>query len=116
METLIKALTAISAFFKSSGIGAVTDKNAWILMAPAAAALYAIEPALATTLLQWTLFGIVLAGAAVVISRLIFPQIELTALVKSAWEEKNTAAGLIVSAVVLFVGVVMLSLVLWAKA
>ncbi|MNH30681.1 hypothetical protein D3C79_909900 [compost metagenome] len=67
------------------------------------------------TLLQWVVFAPVLAGIAIIVSRVTFPQIELTKLVKEA-ELENRAAGLVVAAIILFVGITMLSLVLWAKA
>ena len=115
-EKLLAGFMAMLKFLQDSRLGAIADKSAWLLMGPSIASLYAIDPALATTLLQWGLFGLVLAGVAIIISRLVFPQIQLTALVESAHGEKNTAAGLVVSAIILFVGLVMLSLVLWAKA
>lgn len=116
MDAILKQLSALVEFFQASRFGAIFDKSAWLLMAPAFAALYVIDPAMATTLAQWTVFGVVLAGAAVIISRIVFPQIKLTDLVTKASDEKNAAAGLIVAAVIIFVGIVMLALVLWAKA
>ena len=116
MDTLIAQLGAIAEFFSNSRLGALADKSAWLLIAPAIAALYVVDPAMAQTLLQWALFGSVLAGAAIIISRIIFPQIKLTDLVGEATSENNVAAGIIVAAVVLFVGLVMLALVIWAKA
>ena len=101
---------------KASRFGALLDKSAWLLMAPAITVLYFIDPAMAKTLLQWTVFGVVLAGAAVIISRIVFPQIRLSDLIDAAKFEKNIAAGVIVGAVIIFVGMIMLSLVVWAKA
>ncbi|MNC55973.1 hypothetical protein D3C75_1055410 [compost metagenome] len=91
------------------------DKSALFLILPCAAALYFIDPAMFATLLQWVVFAPVLAGIAIIVSRVTFPQIELTKLVKEA-ELENRAAGLVVAAIILFVGITMLSLVLWAKA
>lgn len=116
MDTLLKSLAALVEFFKNSRLGALTDASAWLLIAPALAALYVIDPALAKTFAQWSIFALVLAGAAVMVSRIIFPQIDLTALIKSVLEDKSTAAGLVASAVVFFVGLVMLAMVIWAKA
>ena len=59
---------------------------------------------------------LVLAGAAVIISRLVFPQIELTRLVANVHEEKSTAAAIVIASIVLFVALIMLALVVWAKA
>ncbi|MNH66872.1 hypothetical protein D3C76_388830 [compost metagenome] len=93
----------------------LVDKSALFLILPCAAALYFIDPAMFATLLQWVVFAPVLAGIAIIVSRVTFPQIELTKLVKEA-ELENRAAGLVVAAIILFVGITMLSLVLWAKA
>lgn len=116
MDKILASFTALLEFIKSSRIGALADPSAWLLIAPALAALYAIDPSLAITFAQWSIFGLVLAGASVMISRIIFPQIDLRALVESVLSEKNTAAGLVAASVVFFVGVVMLSMVIWAKA
>lgn len=93
----------------------LVDKSALFLIIPCAVALYFIDPAMFATLLQWVVFAPVLAGIAIIVSRVTFPQIELTKLVKEA-ELENRAAGLVVAAIILFVGITMLSLVLWAKA
>lgn len=116
MDKLATSFAALMEFIKASRIGALTDASAWLLIAPALAALYVIDPALAKTFAQWSIFGLVLAGAAVMISRIIFPQIDLQALVKSVLEDRSTAAGIVAASVVFFVGLVMLSLVIWAKA
>lgn len=93
----------------------LVDKSALFLIIPCAVALYFIDQAMFATLLQWVVFAPVLAGIAIIVSRVTFPQIELTKLVKEA-ELENKAAGLVVAAIILFVGITMLSLVLWAKA
>jgi hypothetical protein len=116
MDKIATSFAALLEFFKSSRLGALTDVSAWLLIAPALAALYAIDPALAKTFAQWSIFGLVLAGAAVMISRVIFPQIDLQALIKSVIEDKSTAAGIVAASIVFFVGLVMLAMVIWAKA
>lgn len=116
MEKLLAPLAALIEFFKTSRLGALTDVSAWLLIAPALAALYAVDPALAKTFAQWSIFALVLAGAAVMVSRIIFPQIDLQALIKSVLEDKSTAAGIVAASVVFFVGLVMLAMVIWAKA
>lgn len=92
------------------------DKTAWLLILPALATLFFLDPAAAKTLVQWSLYGVVLAGVVVVISRLIFPQIALGEFIASALKEKNAAAGIVVGAIVLFVAIMTLALVIWAKA
>lgn len=91
------------------------DKSAWMLIAPAFFGLYFIDAATATTLIQWGLFALVLAGVSVMISRIIFPQIDLGALVKRA-EESPVGAAIVATGVVTFVALIMLALVIWAKA
>ena len=103
----------ISRFRRTS---ALIDKSAWMLIAPALLVIFLIDPALAKTLLTWMLFGLVIAGASVIISRIVFPQIDLSALLAEVREKNSTGAGLVVAAVILFVGAVMMSLVIWAKA
>lgn len=91
------------------------DKSALLLTAPFAVALYLIDPAMLKTLLQWLLFGPVLAGVAIIISRLVFPQIELNRHVDAALKG-NTASGLIVAAIIVFVGLLVMSLAGWSRA
>ena len=105
----------ISRFRRTS---ALIDKSAWMLIAPALLVIFLIDPALAKTLLTWMLFGLVIAGASVIISRIVFPQVDLSALLREVLENENnsTGAGLVVAAVIMFVGMVMMALVIWAKA
>ena len=95
--------------------GPLLDKSAWLLIAPALAAIFLVDPALGKTLVMWTLFALVLSGIAVVISRIIFPQIDLALLMKQVDEEKNAAAAIVASSVIVFVALIMIALVVWAK-
>ena len=95
-------------------LSALFDKSAWLLIAPAFIALYMIDGPSALTLAQWSLFALVISGVAVVISRIVFPQIHLTTWLRRA-EGNSHGAGLVVGAVILFVGIVMLTLAIWAK-
>lgn len=90
------------------------DKSAFLLTAPFALALYLLDASLAKTLLQWILFAPVLAGIAIVVSRLTFPHIVLGDHVDSAGRG-NVASAIIVASLIGFVAVVVLALVLWAK-
>ena len=67
--------------------------------------------------LPWTSLSIVgiITGLAVIVSRMMFPQIELTRLLKEA-HGGNRGAGIVVAGLLLFVGLLILSLVMWAKA
>lgn len=91
------------------------DKSAFLLTAPFILALYFIDKALLATLLQWVLFAPVLAGVAIIVSRLTFPNIVLDEHADEA-RKGNVAAAIVVAAIVFFVAVTMIALVLWAKA
>lgn len=93
----------------------LVDKSALFLIVPCAVALYFIDQAMFATLLQWIVFAPMLAGIAIIVSRVTFPQVQLTKLVSEA-EDGNKAAGFVAGAIIIFVGLLMLALVLWAKA
>lgn len=94
---------------------ALLDKSAWLLILPPLLALFFIDTAMLQTLIQWLVFAPVLAGLAIIVSRVVFPQIHLSTLVEQT-RQGNTAAGLLASALVLFVAIVIMALVMWAKA
>lgn len=94
---------------------ALFDTSAWLLILPAILALLWVDDAMARTLVQWVIFAPVLAGVAIVISRIVFPQIHLTTAVRHALEDKSGPAAAIVVGIIAFVAVIFLSLVLWAR-
>lgn len=94
---------------------ALTDKSALFLIIPCGIAIYFIDYPMFATLWQWVAFAPVLAGIAIIVSRITFPQVELTKLVKEA-EGGNLAAGLVSAALIIFVGLLLMALVTWAKA
>jgi hypothetical protein len=94
---------------------ALIDKSAWMLMIPPIVLLYFIDPAMLKTLFQWLLFAPVLAGVAIMVSRIVFPQIHLGTLVDKT-VEGSTAASILASALIMFVAAVVVALVMWAKA
>lgn len=102
-----------SSFLKR--VAVLGDKSALVLIVPALVILYFIDEAMAKTLVQWLVFAPVLAGVAIHISRIVFPQIKLTELVNQSLQG-NTAAGLVSSAIILFVAIIVMALVLWTKA
>lgn len=91
------------------------DLSAWVLVLVALIPLFFIDKAMALTLVQWTLYGLALAGVAVVISRIVLPQLDLSEWVLAA-RGGHPGAPLVVFSIVLFLGMVFLGLVLWAKA
>ena len=95
-------------------LAALFDPSAWLLIAPALGALLWIDPAMGLTLVQWSLFALVLAGVAVVISRIVFPQMNLSELVAEAMKG-NRAAAAAAAALVVFVALLFIGIVLWAR-
>lgn len=91
------------------------DLSAWVLLLVALIPLFFIDRAMALTMVQWTLFGLALAGVSVVISRIVLPQLDLNEWVARA-RENDPGAPLVILSIVLFLGIVFLGLVLWAKA
>lgn len=91
------------------------DKSALFLILPFVAALFFIDTPMLKTLIQWLIFAPIIAGVAVMVSRVVFPQIDLTQLVKEA-HEGNKASAIVAGSLFLFVGMLVFSLVTWAKA
>ena len=104
----------LKSFFSRFKI--LTDKSAWALFLPAVIGLFFIDPAMVKTLLQWTIFAPALAGLSIIISRAVFPQINLSDLLKEVTDENSTAASIVIGALIIFVGILFFALVQWAKA
>ncbi len=107
MKSFISSITARLSIFG--------DKSAFLLIVPFALVLYLIDSSMLVTLLEWLVFAPVLAGIGILVSRLVFPHINLTRLLYKA-ERGNRAAGAVAGALIVFVGLLLLALVLWAKA
>lgn len=103
----------LASFLKR--IAVLGDKSAIVLIVPALAALYYIDQAMAMTLIQWLIFAPVLAGVAIHISRIVFPQLSLNNFFIEA-EKGNVACGVVAASIILFVSLIVLALVIWAKA
>lgn len=91
------------------------DLTAWLLFAVSLIPLAFIDRAMLLTLVQWTAYSLTLVGAAVGLSRLLFPTLDLSEFVAEA-RAGNLAAGLVVLAVAVILSFLFLGLVLWAKA
>ncbi len=91
------------------------DLTAWVLLIVAAIPLLMIDRPMFVTLIQWTLYALALGGIAVVLSRVLLPHVRLSELLEEA-RKGNGAAGAVAAAVILFLGILMLSMVLWARA
>lgn len=94
---------------------ALFDKTAILLIIPALLVLWDIDAAMFKTILQWVVVAPILAGIAVMVSRVIFHKVDLTKLIRRA-EDGNTAAAIIALGVILSVTIIFLALVLWSKA
>ncbi len=92
----------------------VLDAQALALLLPTLALLYAIDGPKTLTLLEWMLFAAVIGGFAIQISLTIFPQVKLGELVELAADDPKGAAT-VAAALIVFVGLLVLSIVLWAK-
>lgn len=90
------------------------DQSAWLLMLPASLTLFVIDPSMAKTVAQWTLVALVLAGVAIIVSRITFPQLVFDHLLPQVYNG-NRAAAIVLAALVLCVGLIFMSLVLWAR-
>ncbi len=90
------------------------DMTAWVLLVVSLIPLWFIDRGMVLTLVQWTAFGLALAGIAVVITRVVLPQISLSEWLELA-RRGSAAAGLVVLGVTVFVSITILSLVLWAR-
>lgn len=92
------------------------DISAWVLLITSAVPMLLLNPAMVVTLVTWTAYGIALAGISVMLNRLVLPQIKLDTFLREALNNGNVAAGIVVAAVLLLLGIFFLGLVLWAKA
>lgn len=94
---------------------ALIDKTALLMIIPCFILLWFIDEAMTLTVVQWLLVAPIITGLAVIVSRMMFPQINLTRLLEEA-HGGNRASGIVVAGLLLFVGLLILSLVTWAKA
>ncbi|EIW6162709.1 hypothetical protein MF451_003706 [Salmonella enterica subsp. enterica serovar Saintpaul] len=94
---------------------ALGDKSAWILMLPSLITLWAIDDALFKTIIEWLIVAPLITGLAVILSRIVFPQIDLGLLVDEVILE-NKAAAMVVAGLMVFCGLLIMALMLWAKA
>jgi hypothetical protein len=95
---------------------AVFDGRAWLLLiVPALVGLWLIDAAMVKTMTQWGAFAAVLCGVGVILTRIVFPQINVSELMTDVRYKNSTAAGLVVAALILTFGLVVVALVLWVK-
>lgn len=93
---------------------ALRDRRAWLIIALCAGGVSLFDPVMAKTVMQWVLFFGVFAGLAVIISRHVLPQVKLDDYLAEAYRG-NVGAALVVVGVLIQMGFLILSVVLWAK-
>ncbi|EAW2493093.1 TPA: hypothetical protein JK846_003582 [Escherichia coli] len=94
---------------------ALGDKSAWILMLPSLLTLWAVDATLFQTIIEWLIVAPLVTGLAIILSRIVFPQVDLGLLVDEVILE-NKAAAIVVAGLMTFCGLLILALMLWARA
>ncbi|EAB4417281.1 hypothetical protein D7B12_17780 [Salmonella enterica] len=94
---------------------ALGDKSAWFLMLPSLATLWCLDASLFKTIVEWLIVAPLITGLAVILSRIVFPQVDLGLLVDEVILE-NKAAAIVVAGLMIFCGLLILALMLWARA
>lgn len=105
----------LQAIWGNPALAALRTSSVWLLILPALAILALVDLPLARTMLEWTLFALVLAGLSIAVSIVTFPQVNLTDLVRRAMEG-DQASATIAAALLVFEGLLFYSMVFWAKA
>lgn len=94
-------------------VTAVFDISAWVLIAIGAAWLFFSDVSLLGMMIRIGLFCSVIAGFVIVVSRIMFPQINLDDFVKDAREGKSGSAT-VVAAILISNAVMFLAMVIWS--
>lgn len=90
------------------------DMSAWLLLLISLPLMAVTAPSMVMTLVQWSVFAVALAGVAVMLCRLILPQIDLSEWLEEA-RKGSMAAAVVVAATLFVYAALFLGLVLWAK-
>lgn len=97
------------------------DLTSWVLFVLTIAPLYFVAPAMVTTLVQWTAFAVALAGVTIVLSRIMAPMIDLGELYRlvvgspQVISSSRLPAAILAGSLLIFMGLLLLALVLWAS-
>lgn len=94
------------------------DPGFWVLTLISLIPLFFIDRAMAVALLQWCAFFLALAGASIVICRVLLPQVDLSEWLMAAWNAEKAdprAAATVFMSVCILLSAVLLAMVLWAK-
>ena len=94
-------------------VRALVDRSAWLLIVMGALILGATDYRLLMTLVQWTAFALVLAGVSIVVSRVVFPSVNLGELIERM-RSGELPAAVVAAALLVFVGMLFNGIVQWA--
>lgn len=90
-----------------------TDLTVWVLILICVIPLLIIDPFMLKTLVDWTAYGLALAGLTVFLSLMMLADVDLSDFVQRA-RDGNVAAAIVVASVAAFMAITFLALVLWA--
>lgn len=91
------------------------DLTFWVCTVLVVVPLWLLDPPMMKTLIQWSAFGLALAGLSVLVVRVMLPQVDITDLLREA-RQGNVAAGLAMVGMAILMSFVFLGLILWAKS
>ena len=94
-------------------VRALVDRSAWLLIVMGALILGATDYQLLMTMVQWTAFALVLAGVSIVVSRVVFPSVNLGELIERM-RSGELPAAVVAAALLVFVGMLFNGIVQWA--
>lgn len=97
----------MKAIFKS-----LQDSRIFLLIFPAAFALYFIDPIMTETWLQWGLVMYAVAGVTLMLRKILFNTFDMSAAIAKACETSG-GAGQVVTAVALVMAAIMVSVTMW---
>lgn len=94
---------------------ALLDPSSWLLIAIGVALLAILDFTLLATLVQWTLFAFAMAGLTIFVSRITFPQVDLSALMDRVDREGDIGEAIVAAAIIIYCAAIFIGLVMWAK-
>lgn len=91
------------------------DPSVLLLLAVSMVPLVLLDPAMALTLVQWTLYVLTLGGLTNLLAMVMLPSVRLSELYRRVIEHGNQAAAFVLAGLFLLMGLIFLGVVLWAK-
>lgn len=90
------------------------DGSAWLMAGVGLFILALLDWRTAATLAQWSLFALVVGALTIIISRITFPQIDLSELMDRV-KAGDSPAARVVAALLIYCALVFIGVALWAK-